>query len=54
MVSRYDAVLAGIPVPAIAGLVAGHLTGTKIPTALGFLGALLVIGHELLVVGLPE
>ncbi len=54
MVSRHDAVLAAIPVPAVLGAAAGQVTGGRLPTALGLVGALLIVGHELFVVGVPE
>lgn len=54
MVSRPDLVLASIPVPALAGVVAGRVTEVSLLTALGLLGALLIIYREVFVVGVPE
>lgn len=54
MVSRHDAVLAAIPVPAVAGAGVSQVTGETLPVALGLVGASLIVGHELFVVGVPE
>jgi hypothetical protein len=54
MVGRHDVVLAAIPLVTLTGAVAGEVTGTPAATVAGLLGALLIVGHELFVVGVPE
>jgi len=54
MANRHDAVLAAIPLVALSGVVTGAVTGLSLATVAGLVGALLIVGHELFVVGVPE